>query len=126
MTTATETKTTDLHTARTEIEAVLSAAATYQWEEIAASIEEHGAEATMDFLKGYLAPHYATQRLSSRSTSMISNLLDDMKYGIYTSAYFTIQQEIAFLAPTSPTADDMFVQVAKEVRRVGRHYAANI
>ena len=123
MTTATDTK-IDLHTARKAIESVIADAALTQWEEIAQSVEEHGPEMTIDFLKGYVAPHFRHHRITSRSTSMVSNLLDDMKFGIYTGAIFVIEEEMRLLAKFEE--ENIVVGVAKAVRSAGRRAAANI
>lgn len=127
MNTKTATK-IDLHSARGAVENVLAEAALTVWEDIAASIEEHGEEQTATYLEGHLAPHFRTQRLSSRSTSTISNLLDDMKFGIYTAAFFVIREEIKANMPRWQDAGiaEVTADIAKEVRRAGRHYAANI
>lgn len=128
MTTKTHTK-IDLHAARKAIEDILTDAALTQWEEIADSIEEHGPHETIEFLKGHVAPHFRHHRISSRSTSLISNLLDDMKFGIYTGAIFVIEEETRLVekfTPADAEGEDIAAEVAKAVRSAGRRAAANI
>jgi hypothetical protein len=128
MTTKTHTP-TDLRAARHGMETILADAAMTIWEDIAASIEEHGPQQTIDFLKGHVAPHFRHHRISSRSTSIIDNLLDDMKFGIYTGAIFVIEEETRLVekfTPADAEGEDIAAQVAKEVRSAGRRASANM
>ena len=94
MTTATETATMDLYTARKEIEAVIKSAAAQIWTEIFECLHEKGIDATQDLLSRRLETNASCDRLTSRSTSMISNLMDDVQHSVISSAYFALVKAI--------------------------------
>lgn len=119
--------TINLYDARKVLEATFADAARGIWNEIADAVEEHGPHQTIEFLQADTRTAHLVHRVTSRSTSTISNILDDMKFKIYVAAVFAITEEAAAAEKDADAEGEEIAEtVAKHVRAAGRRYAANI
>jgi len=119
--------TINLYDAKQVLEKTFADAARTIWNEIADAVEEHGPHQTIEYLQAHTRTDFMVHRVTSRSTSTISNMLDDMKCKIYTAAIFAITQEAAAAEKDADAEGEEIAEtVAKHIRAEGRRYAANI
>jgi len=119
--------TINLYDAKQVLEKTFADAARTIWNEIADAVEEHGPHQTIEYLQAHTRTDFMVHRVTSRSTSTISNILDDMKFKIYIAAAFAIREEAAAEEENGDAEGEEIAEaVAKHIRAEGRRYAANI
>jgi len=119
--------TINLYDAKQVLEKTFADAARTIWNEIADAVEEHGPHQTIEYLQAHTRTDFMVHRVTSRSTSTISNILDDMKFKIYIAAAFAIREEAAAEEQNGDAEGEEIAEaVAKHIRAEGCRYAANI
>jgi hypothetical protein len=82
----------DSYAARDAIETIMRDRAAQIWTEIVEYADENGYAVTHSMLKEQASRAAGSRRFTSRSTSVVSNMLEDLQESVIAAAYFALER----------------------------------